>query len=645
MNHPCATSPSLCFDPSNPTLPGPSSLFQKYSSEAPDVDIFFGRNYRPFPDFPPLGSIWYSPGCTSWCISSVSQQAADECAQRQAALCIGGEWPVETPNPNPDVPDSPPTVPTPREMFPNQQQIDTVECPDGSHFSYVVNAGTFYALITQAANIMALSYAHNQAIANRVCLSELLNGNIPSDGLCSGQVGELSINASSGHTPVTFLLTAGAIPSGMAMSQTTSQLTISGIPAAVGTYPFTIQATDSFGNTITKSYTLYVEGIATNSLPAATVGTPYSATLLSSGPTSGAVTWQVLVGSLPSGLSLDINSGVISGTPTTAGSPTFTVLMTDNRVDCQRQFTIAVSAASTCALDFTNTAWTPIVAMNGCSIETHSASGPTANSTLVNCYDGTQSSMVLHGEVEYTGQSTTGIVRSVVTSDINPLSFVYAQVTLVVEVNAVVVASVTTSLDTLGPGAHNIDLTFNIPASVGAVIAVSTQILGGDFTDPGAPSTHIQLSATVQGCAGPNWVNTHWIRTADPSDDWTDDNNHGLSLTCQCDPNFHEIYIGTIQYTGPAFTCQLSIEPTVPSLASLTNPISITVNGSSVFGQSVNPGVNYSFSIPACNNATIVVTTGYADHLDTGPFGGCFAHCGSVPTIESVYFRAKLSNV
>lgn len=73
--------------------------------------------------------------------------------------------------------------------------------------------------------------------------------------------------------------------------------------------------------------------ITTNALPAATVGTAYTTTLTASGGTgtlNASNPWSVLSGSLPAGLSLNQTTGVISGTPTTAGTPNFTIKVIDN---------------------------------------------------------------------------------------------------------------------------------------------------------------------------------------------------------------------------------------------------------------------------------------------------------------------------
>ena len=88
--------------------------------------------------------------------------------------------------------------------------------------------------------------------------------------------------------------------------------------------------------------------ITTASLPAGITTETYSATLAGSGGTPP-YTWSVPEGSLPDGLTL--SDGVISGTPTTAGTSSFTIELTDS-----------ASGTATASLSIVVTAAPPVVA-------------------------------------------------------------------------------------------------------------------------------------------------------------------------------------------------------------------------------------------------------------------------------------------
>ena len=80
-------------------------------------------------------------------------------------------------------------------------------------------------------------------------------------------------------------------------------------------------------------------------LISAVAGVAYTFTLQKVGA-GGAVTFALATGSLPAGLSLNASTGVISGTPTTAGASSFTVTATDIAGDTYTgSYSIAVAAA------------------------------------------------------------------------------------------------------------------------------------------------------------------------------------------------------------------------------------------------------------------------------------------------------------
>jgi hypothetical protein len=84
--------------------------------------------------------------------------------------------------------------------------------------------------------------------------------------------------------------------------------------------------------------------IATTTLPGGYVGLSYSQTLQATGG-SGSYSWSIASGSLPPGLSL--SGGIISGTPATAGTYTFTVQVTDGATTATQSLTITISQAIT----------------------------------------------------------------------------------------------------------------------------------------------------------------------------------------------------------------------------------------------------------------------------------------------------------
>jgi hypothetical protein len=138
-----------------------------------------------------------------------------------------------------------------------------------------------------------------------------------------------SLAATGGTAPYSWSLSSGTLPAGLSLS---SAGVISGTPTTQGTSSFTVRAVDTSNpaQSATKALTLTVLNpvkITTGALPGATSGVAYSATLAAKGGTPP-YTWSVTSGALPPGLSLS-GSGVISGKPTTKGTFSFTVKVTD----------------------------------------------------------------------------------------------------------------------------------------------------------------------------------------------------------------------------------------------------------------------------------------------------------------------------
>ncbi|OQW31993.1 MAG: hypothetical protein A4E20_02375 [Nitrospira sp. SG-bin2] len=144
--------------------------------------------------------------------------------------------------------------------------------------------------------------------------------------------------AVGGTGALTWSLHDGALPLGLSLNQSTGR--ISGTPTTPVSQSSVIlmvrDAASPTPRTDTQALSLTIEPLAPPSvttaspLPDGQVGSAYNTTLTATGGTPGYV-WSYAVGSnqLPSGLSLN-PSGVISGTPNSAGTVQITVQVTDN---------------------------------------------------------------------------------------------------------------------------------------------------------------------------------------------------------------------------------------------------------------------------------------------------------------------------
>jgi hypothetical protein len=129
-----------------------------------------------------------------------------------------------------------------------------------------------------------------------------------------------TIGVTGGTGGDTFLVTSGALPAGLGLGQHAGVIT--GMPTVAGTYTFTVTAIDSVGGTGSQSYVLVINPA---SWTAAKSGYSQSIAGGSVGLTTYAITSKT---GLPTGLKLSTATGAITGTPSTAGTYSFTVTAT-----------------------------------------------------------------------------------------------------------------------------------------------------------------------------------------------------------------------------------------------------------------------------------------------------------------------------
>lgn len=343
---PCAKK-GLCIDPSTP--------FANLSAELPDAEIFIGRNTGFGPLLPPLGSLFEAVGCTSFCESTISQADADLCAANANISCLSVGWP--TSSPGTDVFGNPVPVSQNRIIFKNAAQSVTVSCPDGSPFVYTVPAGKYSAFSQAQADATALSDAQVNAPTFLVCI-----GNLSFNQICAGVPYNDSITATGN-----FLTDGnacwdiiGSLPPGIMTDLNFSEecftgsrtLHFFGTPTIPGIYSFGVQVEDGRGDFMVKTVTIRVVGIVgVNPMPNGAVGMDYGFQHLTSVGVTNPI-FSIEAGSLPGGLQLD-TTGVIFGTPTTAGTFNFVLGVTEagTGLTCDSAASITITNDTGCFTD------------------------------------------------------------------------------------------------------------------------------------------------------------------------------------------------------------------------------------------------------------------------------------------------------
>jgi hypothetical protein len=146
------------------------------------------------------------------------------------------------------------------------------------------------------------------------------------------------------------LVPGSSLPAGLSLSPNGI---IYGTPSVDGPYSFALQVRDSatLQQTAQAVFTISITAapdpapaplqIATSSLPSGNVGSSYVTFVTATGGSGGAITWGAT--GLPAGLNIASATGVISGTPTSAGVYSVVLTATQGTTVVNRTVTLTIS--------------------------------------------------------------------------------------------------------------------------------------------------------------------------------------------------------------------------------------------------------------------------------------------------------------
>ena len=397
-----------------------------------------------------------------------------------------------------------------------------------------------------------------------------------------------TFNANGNPAPTyTLAPGSGPLPGGFSLNSATGALTAAN-PSASGTFSnIIVRATNVAGVLDTAPFTITVApaiAFTTNSPLASWTKdfAGYSQTIVTTGGT-GAITYSVSVGSLPNGISLDTNSGAITGTPTVVNTFNFTIKATDSLgANTSKAYSITINAAIT-----VSPATLPAGQVNTAYTQTATAAGGTGTKTFG--FTGTlpsglslSTAGVLSGTPDTPGSYNFTIVATDTVGATGSQAY-----------TVVIKQSTTTALSSSqNPSSNGFAVTFTATVSpVGNPPGIPTG--SATFFDGATPITCSENSGTIQTLDGTGKA------TCTTS-----------TLTVAGSP--HSI---TAQYSGDTKYLASTSSAVSQTVLACTNPVTVTTNTDAGGGSlrqallDVCDGGAINFAA-ALNGQTITLTTG-----------------------------------
>lgn len=139
----------------------------------------------------------------------------------------------------------------------------------------------------------------------------------------------VATDSSDAGSSISYSVVSGALPTNLTLTSTSG--VIAGTATSATTATFTVRATDAGGNFVDRAFTMpnATPVWSTTSMTNVDWNVAYSFTLLAPDDSGNTPTFSLVSGTLPSGLSLNASTGVVSGTTQASGTSALTFRATD----------------------------------------------------------------------------------------------------------------------------------------------------------------------------------------------------------------------------------------------------------------------------------------------------------------------------
>ena len=407
----------------------------------------------------------------------------------------------------------------------------------------------------------------------------------------------------------TYAITTGSLPQGLILNPDGP---ISGTPTAAGVFSFTVTATNSTRSAqASATYTVTPAGTFTLNYATPLIAPtgspiPIQVPVLSHTTPGVATTFTITAGSLPPGLTLNLD-GTITGTPTTPGSYAVTITATNGTLTAASSLIITVPPAAALSLSYVTpqvfAAGTPITAR----LATLGNATPGITTTFSLSLGSLPDGLALQADGSITGTPLTPGVSLFAITAINGSR------------------SVTANLSYTVTPSTGLGLAYTTPVTFAAGTSITAQSAALNNATPGVLTTYavtsgtlpagltLNADGTITGTPTTPGVTTFTVtatngaRTATSSPTYTVTPSAALTESYPASPVF---VAGTpISLQAPTITNATPGITTTYAVTSGTLPACLTLNtDGTITGTPTTPGVT-TFTVTATNGARTATST------------------------------------